>query len=561
MKKSSFYRFIFIVSFILTTTGVYLYAQEKKTDMQEISGISRKVGETNKDSIKLDEKRGIISSLRFKDADIRIVLNAIAEKSTVQDSQGNIKKVNIVVSPQVTGFITVKMENVHWLTALEAILKSQGYDYEWVGDNVILVDTLERLAEKREKEMMAKEQEPLETRAYRLKYLDANDVKKVIEPQLGSRGKISVLEIEPQKGWKARGGYGAGGGGGGETTAKAEREKGAKPRSDTLVITDTKTNIRKIFKVIEKMDVMPRQVLIEARIMEVSRDLLRDIGFDYGTGSTGVTGGTTSQIDLTSSNDKNAGGFIKSDVTPSNFSPSASDISGEIPYTAGLEFIFRKLTGAEFEAILHALEEDVNTNTLSAPRIVTLDGQEAYIMVGEKKPIIKSDIESSQTSVGISKELDYYQNLGIELNVVPQISDDNYVNLILYPSVTSSSGEVSATSQIGSTTSTDSYPIIKVRELQTQILMKDGETIAIGGLLKDVKSEGVIKVPILGDIPIIGKLFQRKTHDTEKIDLIIFLTVKILNPGEEMPDRVLQILNAREIKEKFDRKNNRKRRK
>lgn len=466
---------------------------------------------------------------RFKDADIKIVLQAIAQKAILEvDDEGNVKKrVNIITNPEVGGLVTVNLSDVSWLTALEGILKAHGYGYEWIKKDLILVATLDELATQREKDALAAQQEPLEITAYKLKFLDARDVKKLLDPQLSSRGKITVLEIEAQKMWKSKGGLDEQGG-----FEKAEREGGARLRTKTLVITETKSNMGNILKAIREIDIMPRQILIETRFMEVSRDKLKDIGLDYGTGSDVLSG--ASYV-----NDGKIKGSVLGNVNPSVFSPKSADITGVSPYASGLEFAFKKLTGTQFQVILHALEEDVHTNTLSAPRIVTLDGQEAYIMVGEKRPIIKSEIESSDSSVGISKALDYYQNLGIQLNVVPQVCDNNYINMTIYPSVTSSSSNVDATTSINTATTTDRYPIINVREVQTQILVKDGETITIGGLLKDVKSEGFLKVPILGDIPFLGVLFQRKTTDVEKIDLVVFITVKILNPGEIVSQVVL----------------------
>lgn len=486
------------------------------------------------------QEEGIIETLKFKDADIRVVLQAITQKAT----KGG-EKINILVAPEIKGLVTVDLTNVGWQTALEAVLKTYDYDFEWIGTNIILVDTLESLAEKRQKALEAKAAEPLETVTYRLRYLDAHDIQRLVAGQLTSRGRISVLEVEPQRGWRARGGYAVGGASDSGSFDRAQREAGARPRSKTLIITDTKSNLRNVMEAIEKIDLMPSQVLIEARIMEVNRDKLKDIGLDFSTGqavlsSSDTTPGASYGLeDVNTNNTRQSGGWITGGrIDPSIFSPRSSDIDGSLTSAggieAGLEFIFRKLSGTEYEVILHALEEDVESNTLSAPRVLTLDGQEAYIMVGERRPIIQSSISSSENSVGISKSLDYYQNLGIELNVVPQICGDNYVNMVIYPSVTSSSTSVSATSQIGESETTDTYPIILVRETQTQILIKDGETIAIGGLLKDVKSEGIIKTPILGDIPLFGLLFQRRTSDLEKIDLIVFITVKILRPVDEM---------------------------
>ncbi|UCC95317.1 MAG: hypothetical protein JSW40_00790 [Candidatus Omnitrophota bacterium] len=498
-KKAGMFLMLLSASFFLLNTVFFAFAQEEY----------------------------LIPVIKFKDADIKVVLQSIADKATREGA-----RVNIITSPTVKGLVTVELENVSWLTALEGVLKAYGYGYEWIEDNLILVATLEELVEKREKEALAAQQEPLETIAYKLKFLDANDVVRLIQPQLTSRGTITVLTTEPQKGWRARGGLSG-------EFAQAAREAGARPRSNTLLVTDTKSNIRNIVAAIEQIDIIPKQVLIEARIMEVGRDWLKDVGFDYATGPTGVTGGSAELLDMDFDGHRGIGGWLLGDVNPSVFSPKSSDITGIIPYTAGLELAFRKFTGSQFEVILHAMEESVHANILSAPRIVTLDGQEAYIMIGEKRPIIKSAIQSSETDVGISKSMDYYQNLGIELNVVPQVCDDDYVNLIIYPSITSSTEDVDATSQIGAATSTDSYPIIDIRETQTQILMKNGETIAIGGLLKDVRGESIVKVPLLGDLPLIGLLFQRRTVDTEKVDLIIFLTVRVLNPGEVAPQEYI----------------------
>ncbi|MCQ9205016.1 MAG: hypothetical protein NG737_01715 [Omnitrophica bacterium] len=464
-----------------------------------------------------EDEKNIIPAIKFKDADIKIVLQSIAEKAV----KGG-RRVNIVTGVEVRGLVSINLENVDWLTALEAILKAHSYDYEWIGENIILVETLEKLAVKREAEALAKQQEPLEMIAYNLKFLEAQDVLNVLRPQLSPRGKITVLQSSPQKGWRARGGFSSGGGGSGDF-ARAKRESGARPRSNTLIITDTKSKVRDILKAIAKIDIMPRQVLIEARIMEVAVDWLKDIGISLATGIDGVTSGSFGYLAQTRDS---SGGQSLTSVTPSIFGPSAE----LTPANTGMTYVYRKLTGEQFEGVLHALEENVRTNVLSAPRILTLDGQEAYIMVGTKRPIITSTIQASQTSVGISKQLDYYENLGIELNVVPKICGDDYINMIIYPSVTSSTRDVEAESVIEGTAVADNYPIIDVRETQTQVLVKSGETIVIGGLIKEVKNDSVIKVPLLGDIPYLGHFFKRTTTDTEKIDLIIFITATIVEP-------------------------------
>jgi len=144
----------------------------------------------------------------------------------------------------------------------------------------------------------------------------------------------------------------------------------------------------------------------------------------------------------------------------------------------------------------------------------------------------------------VTQTLDYYQEIGIRLNVVPQISEEGYINMIIHPSITSSNSNVTATSTAGSATdaTTTLYPVIDVREVQTQILLKDKETIVIGGLLKDVKGTEIIGIPFLKDLPWgIGKLFGRETITITKIDLLIFITARIINENDYTPEELAKL--------------------
>ena len=171
----------------------------------------------------------------------------------------------------------------------------------------------------------------------------------------------------------------------------------------------------------------------------------------------------------------------------------------------------------------------MDANTLSAPRIMTLNNQEATILVGQKYPLITTSI-STQTNQVTGSTLDRYQDIGIQLNVVPQICDNEYINMIIHPAVTSYTTTLKTKTESGVILS--EYPIIDTRETETQILLKDGETVVIGGLLKDVKTQSKTGVPFLGKIPLFGLLFQRQTNDIEKIDLLIFITARIIKEGE-----------------------------
>jgi len=492
-------------------------------------------------------------TLDFKEADIQNVLKIISYKSGV----------NIVTTPEVMGNVTMRLVDVPWETALDVILKTYGFGYQKQG-NIILVTKLENIAK-------IQSEEPLRTEIVNLKFLDAQDAQKIIIPMLSPRGKVSVLYSRGQKGWQF-GTFKIGkeqaisssltkeqadqmrnetisfekNAAGDTISRKAEFEPSIK--SKMLIITDTVTSLDRIINVIlPQVDRKPKQVLIEARLMEVNKNKLKDLGVDWGTGSSGASGFGTPPSDVLIGSGANtlAGRNLASEFAPSAFIPKealSTTLTGYYPYAMGAELIFKKLTGTNFEAILHALEEDVHTNTLSSPRVLTLDNQEAAILVGYHTPILKSDVTAGTTTgtgATVTQTLDYYQEIGIRLNVVPQINDDGYINMIIHPSVTSSTSSVTANSFASGVTTATSYPIIDVRETQTQILIKDGDTIVIGGLLKDVKTKQTLGVPFISKIPWLGKLFTRELDNVQKVDLLIFITAKIVKDdpvlsGEEL---------------------------
>jgi len=491
-------------------------------------------------------------TLDFKDADIRNVLKILSQKSGV----------NIVATADVVGTATIKLTDVPWERAMDIILKSSGFGYQRQG-NVILVTKIENMSK-------IQSEEPLKTEIIDLKFLDAQDAVRILIPMLSNRGKLSILYSKGQKGWRF-GTFKIGT----TTTDAAMQQREAEAvsteivsiekdaagqilskkmqnepsiKSKTIIITDTDSIIDQMKNVIlPQIDRKPKQVLVEARIMEVNIDKLKDIGFDYGTGSTGAESkGAFTLNDLTkkgSAAQTQAGGsLLNSQLTPANFAAKNS-ASGIEPFDAGLELLLKKVTGKQFEVMIHALEEDVRVNTLSSPRIVTLDNQEASILVGYHTPILTSTLaKDTQTGeVTINQSLGYYQEIGIRLNVVPQVSEEGYINMIIHPSITSSTSSVSASSIVGNTTISTAYPVIDVRETQTQILMKDDETVVIGGLLKDVQTKGVSGVPFLSKIPFLGAFFRRETIDNSKVDLLIFITAHIVKDNEFSPEEIAKI--------------------
>ncbi len=226
-------------------------------------------------------------AIDVKDTDISRVLDAFSQQTGL----------SVVVGKEVTGAVSVRLFDVQWDQALDAILKPYGFGYERTGD-VIVVLPLAKLRE-------TSEIQPLVSRVFKLKYVDAYDIKQVADAQLSPRGKCQVLEMTGQKGWEF-GAFGASGSGAqasrsavGGTSRPQRSYKGSEERrskSKQLVVTDISTVLDQVAQVIEAVDTMPQQILIESKFMEVDRDRLKDLGVDVSTGSTGTSDDTVNFV-------------------------------------------------------------------------------------------------------------------------------------------------------------------------------------------------------------------------------------------------------------------------
>ncbi|HNX82131.1 MAG TPA: type IV pilus secretin PilQ [Candidatus Omnitrophota bacterium] len=450
-------------------------------------------------------------TLDFKEADIRNVIKIIALKAGV----------NIVPTSEVIGNVTIRLVDVPWEKALDVLLKTYGFAYERKG-NIITVAPIEKLTSLKKQEVELSQVQPVITEVFMLKYIDAQDAKKALDAQLSPRGKITVLEMTGQAGWefaKVKKGET-------EDTKLQRKNTDFVGRSKILIVTDIQPALDRIKEVVAQIDLAPQQILIEARIMEVNREKLLDIGVEWGTGTDGVTATTPSDVAIGGTQTTIAGRSISAagGFTPGAFSPTEGTtvFPGTYPYAAGLEMLLKKVGGTEMEAIVHALDEDTDTNTLSAPRIMALNNQEATILVGTKYPILATTTTGAGSTAVSTVSLDYYQDIGIQLNVVPQIGANNSINMVIHPAI----------SAYSTTLGTNAYPIMEIREAETRVMMKDGETIVIGGLLKDYYNKEDLGIPFLQKIPLLGQLFGRKTSKKTKIDLLIFLSAHIIKDGE-----------------------------
>ncbi len=451
-------------------------------------------------------------TINVKNANISEVLKAYS----LQTGQ------SIVVGPDVVSDnVNVRLNNIPWQEALDVILKPYGFGYRQVGDTIV-ISKLENI-------VTVEGIEPLASQLFTLKYLDAYDIKDVCEAQLTSRGKFTILQSKGLPGWEFGG---ATTGTGGSTEAAGVRQRAKKEmiqKSKTIVITDVPASLTAIADIIEEMDVAPKQVLIEARFMEVNIGALSDIGLDLVTAIENVSGpllagGSATAVD--------GGGNVLNPVEALT-DPLVAKSQGMYSQDNGLRLSYANLGDFGFDMLFKLQQSDDTINILSSPRVLTLDNQEAAILVGQKYPILRSNTSGGAASSQSTITLDYYENIGIQLNVLPQVSDGDHINMVVHPVVSEISGFTDGSVELleSDITASTKYPIMTIREAETQILLKTKEVAVIGGLQTQRESSEVQKVPFIGDIPFLGRLFRREIDTTEKIDLLIFIKATIIDPS------------------------------
>jgi len=337
------------------------------------------------------------------------------------------------------------------------------------------------------------------TRVFHLNYIGADDIKAIIERQISSHGKVEVLSRTIPGGWELGG------------VSTEEKEMGKKRRAATekekkgqfLVVSDIPAVIEKISNLIAQLDLPLDQIFIDAMIVEVNSDAVKDLGIEWHSTGKGYQGSGGVDIDL-------APGTI---AAPS------------VGFT-GLTIAYEHIIGDTLKVKLHALEQKKKANILSNPRIMTADNHEAVIIVGERYPIMTTTREESGSgTVYTTGSLDHYEPIGISLRVIPHVVKESYISMIIHPEVTSLGENVQAGSEEGALI----LPRINTREADTTVIAKDGEMVVIGGLVSEKMENNIYKIPLLGDIPILGHLFKRTEKKPTKIDLLIFITPHIIS--------------------------------
>ncbi|MDO9464597.1 MAG: secretin N-terminal domain-containing protein [bacterium] len=460
----------------------------------------------------LHSEEELLISLDFDNAEIRDVLRVLAEQHNL----------NIIVSEEVKGEVTVHLTEVRLENALRVILGTEDFGYLKRG-NIIEVGSLERL-----KSLKAAEDEAIlgtTTEIFHLKYVNAEEIEKTIKKCLSSKGNTTVYYSTIRSGWPV-GGISSGEGSMGVVPRTANKRE---EFSRMLIVRDFPEYLTKIRQLVEELDKLPKQVLIQTLIVEVSHDLTRDIGIDWKT--------------------LNSLGTAVGDIRYGDFGETLRGVveggTVTVPSTGftGLTATYKRLESPRFEAVINALEEKGKANVLSNPKILVLNGHEATILVGEKYPILTTDISADGNVT--SESLAHYEPIGITLKVVPIIWEGDRVNMSIHPAVTELGDNVT-----GSTGLT--VKRITTRELDTNITINSGETIVIGGLIKNKETVTRYKVPLIGDIPILGWLFKRERKVTEKTELLIFITPTIMDtPQLTEGERASMEETSKKLKKEF----------
>jgi type IV pilus assembly protein PilQ len=457
----------------------------------EVSEPTRITTAEDEEAVKFFEDKeytGERVTFNFQNIPVRSVLQLIADVSDL----------NIVVADSVGGNLTLRLTNVPWDQALDIVMDARNLDKRQNG-NVIWIGPTQEIANREQQLLKAQQDrrilEPLQTVLIPMSYSKALDMKTLIDEStnavdteyglLSERGSVTVDE-----------------------------------RTNTLLITDTAERITEIRELITELDYAVRQVQIESRIVIANSDFAHELGVRFGTtllhdgNNIGVIASDGAAADTINPRiNPRDDGLLDIPSYPNRYQvnlPAASSNAA----TLGLSFLTSNVI---LDLELSALESEGQGEVISTPRVVTANQAEAFIQQGVEIPY-ENSTSSGATAVQFKEAV-------LELRATPLITPDNRIQLDLAIKQ-DTVGEIFQTSRGGS------VPSIDTRELNTTVLVENGDTVVLGGIFQDEKSSSEDKVPWLGDIPYMGALFRRRSNQLGKRELLIFVTPTIV---EERP--------------------------
>lgn len=432
-------------------------------------------------------------SLNFQNIEVRSLLQVIADFTNF----------NVVTSDSVSGSVTLRLKDVPWDQALDIILQAKGLGMRKSG-NVLWIAPRDEINAREKQELESKASieslETLRTQGFQMNYAKAAD----IAAQITAGG--------------------SGGGGSGANAARILSPRGsviAEPRTNQLFVTDVSAKLEQVQDLVRRLDIPIRQVLIEARIVEADDSFGRSIGVRLGGsdlrgvrgGEAGYSVGGTNRIALGGSYNAVSSTTTESanvlDTINTSFVNLPSTGAGGFSPAAVAVSLFSAASNRFLNLEISALEADGKGKIVSSPRVVTADQVKALIEQGTEFPY-QTATSSGATSIAFRKA-------NLKLEVTPQITPEG--NIILDVDVNKDSrGETTAAGIA-----------INTKHIQTQVLVENGGTVVIGGIFELNEREDVTKVPLLGDIPYVGNLFKNKSRSSNKSELLVFLTPRVIS--------------------------------
>lgn len=405
-------------------------------------------------------------SLDFQDVPVRQVLQIIAQ----------VNGFNLVTTDTVTGNVTISLNGVPWDQALSMILKIKGLDQRLEG-NILLIAPVEELAARETQQLQSQKQvadlAPLSSRNIQINYAKAADMATILKSPdgsiLSSRGTVTVDE-----------------------------------RTNTLIIRDTPEYLSDAQETIKILDIPVKQVLIESRMVTVRDGVEEQLGVRLGYSDQQDADGVSGSIEGA---EAIAGGTVPSVADRLNVNLPVSNAAGRIGFS-----VARLIDGTILDLELSALEQENKGEVIASPRLTVANQHEAYIEQGTEIPFVQAT-SSGATSVEFKKAV-------LSMQVTPHITPDNRVILDL----------VVTQDTRGETVSTSTGPAVAIdtQEISTQVLVENGETIVLGGIFQQTITKSTNQVPLIGELPLVGRLFKNTNDVNNKRELLIFVTPKIL---------------------------------
>jgi len=456
-------------------------------------------------------------SLNFQNIEVRALLQVIADFTNF----------NVVTSDTVTGNVTLRLKDVPWDQALEIILQSKGLGVRKNG-NVLWIAPKDELAAKEQLELESKkklaELEPLRTQSFQLNYTKAEEVARGLSGQSGTGSGSG------SSGGSSGASTGAGGGAGsGSQAQRILSPRGSvifEVRTNQVFVTDIPSKLEEVSQLIAKIDIPVRQVLIEARIVEAEDTFGRTLGVKLGVNDLRAQQGGIPGWGLGGGNYVTIGGNYNGVVGSTTRQLTPNPVSGDGAYTNTqmVNLPAGTLNGTSAASIalslfspsanrflnleLSALEADGKGKVVASPRVITADQRKAVIEQGEEIPY-QVATSSGATSV-------QFKSASLKLEVTPQITPEGGVIMDLDIAKDSRGANAGG------------IPAINTKRARTQVLVENGGTVVIGGIFTMEERNEVTKVPMLGDVPVVGNLFRNNLRTAKKTELLIFITPKIV---------------------------------